>query len=366
MKILCVIDSLGSGGAQRQMVNLASGLKERGYEVELFIYYPQLDFYREIIESAGIPINEVYDVSGFSFKVIRAIAKLLNSGGFDVLISFLRTPNIYSILAGIFSFSSTKILVSERNNKKEDTTFLKYTIVRILYITADYIIVNSHDQKKLYKKHKLINNKVFTIYNGFRLTNTFPQYPTLNRASISLLVIGRNTHQKNGIRLAKALLHFYKRNGFVPKVSWAGRQEQDPQSLSIRAEMDNIIASNSSLQNSWQWLGERSDIPLLLEKSDALIHVSLYEGLPNAICEAFIEGRPVIASAVCDHPLLVKDGVRGLLCDPLSPESICNAIERFISLSIRQRQIMGYNARQYAEEYLTLDRMVKEYEDLLR
>lgn len=38
MKVLCLIDSLGSGGAQRQLVGLASLLKEREYDV-LVVYY---------------------------------------------------------------------------------------------------------------------------------------------------------------------------------------------------------------------------------------------------------------------------------------------------------------------------------------
>ena len=71
--------------------------------------------------------------------------------------------------------------------------------------------------------------------------------------------------------------------------------------------MDNLIFSHPSLQSSWHWLGERSDIPKLLATTDALIHVSLYEGLPNAICEAFIASTPVIASAVCDHPSWYKE-----------------------------------------------------------
>jgi len=33
MKILCVIDSLGSGGEQRQMVTLAKLLKEKDFEI---------------------------------------------------------------------------------------------------------------------------------------------------------------------------------------------------------------------------------------------------------------------------------------------------------------------------------------------
>ena len=38
MKVLCLIDGLGSGGAQRQLVGLASLLKKEGYDV-LVVYY---------------------------------------------------------------------------------------------------------------------------------------------------------------------------------------------------------------------------------------------------------------------------------------------------------------------------------------
>jgi len=38
MIILCVIDTLGSGGAQRQLVNIAIGFKERGHTVSFLVY----------------------------------------------------------------------------------------------------------------------------------------------------------------------------------------------------------------------------------------------------------------------------------------------------------------------------------------
>ena len=45
MKILIVIDTLGSGGAQKLKVKLAKGLKKKGYEVEFFIYGSNYPFY---------------------------------------------------------------------------------------------------------------------------------------------------------------------------------------------------------------------------------------------------------------------------------------------------------------------------------
>ena len=49
MKILCVIDSLGSGGAQRQLVGLAIGFKERGHEVSFLVYHGRLKIYVELV-----------------------------------------------------------------------------------------------------------------------------------------------------------------------------------------------------------------------------------------------------------------------------------------------------------------------------
>ena len=53
MKILIVIDTLGSGGAQKLKVKLAKGLKKKGYEVEFFIYDSNYPFYESEIKQAG-------------------------------------------------------------------------------------------------------------------------------------------------------------------------------------------------------------------------------------------------------------------------------------------------------------------------
>lgn len=365
MKILCVIDSLGSGGAQRQMVNLAYGLKAKGHDVELFIYHPQFDFYRSTINEAGILVNEVHGVSGFSFRLVRAIVVLLQERKFNALISFLTSPNIYSIFASLLIFSKIKLIVSERGSSEADIPLFKSILSQLFYTRACCITVNSYHRALALNRSFWLNRKVSVIYNGYNIPAETPMSFNSAIHKVSFLVIGRNTLEKNGVRLLYALLLFEQRNSYIPKVSWAGRQEQDNQSLSIRAEMDQLIASNPSLYSSWQWLGQRSDVPELLASTDALIHVSLYEGLPNVVCEAFIAAKPVIVSAVCDHPLIIEEGVRGHLCDPLSPESICDAIERFVSLTPEERHAMGRNARRYAEEYLTLERMVNEYEALL-
>ena len=90
----------------------------------------------------------------------------------------------------------------------------------------------------------------------------------------------------------------------------------------IAEQVDELIESLPKCGKNWRWLGEESDIPGLLREHHALIHPSLYEGLPNVVCEALAAGMPVLVSNVCDHPLLVADGERGFLFDPADPGSI--------------------------------------------
>lgn len=48
-RILCLIDTLGMGGAERQMIGLALFLKQNGYHVDL-ITYCEHDFYSELVQ----------------------------------------------------------------------------------------------------------------------------------------------------------------------------------------------------------------------------------------------------------------------------------------------------------------------------
>ena len=53
MRLLCFIDSLGAGGAQRQLVTLAIEFAKRGYDVE-FLLYEHNDFYLPTLRDNNI------------------------------------------------------------------------------------------------------------------------------------------------------------------------------------------------------------------------------------------------------------------------------------------------------------------------
>jgi glycosyltransferase involved in cell wall biosynthesis len=60
-----------------------------------------------------------------------------------------------------------------------------------------------------------------------------------------------------------------------------------------------------------------------------LVMPSRYEGLPLAMVEAMLCGRPVIATDVAGHSEVIEDGVTGFLADAPTTPRMVEALERF-------------------------------------
>lgn len=113
------------------------------------------------------------------------------------------------------------------------------------------------------------------------------------------------------------------------------------------------------------FLGQRWDIPDLLDMSDIFILPSEAEGMPLSVMEAMAKGLPVIASAVSGIP--EELGQTGqLLPNPKQyPEKaialLAETIERW-TCSETRRQSLGEACRQRAHELFRETKMVSNYE----
>lgn len=367
MKVLCVIDTISSGGAQKQMVHIACGLQAQGHTVEVFVYFSEAQFFLPKLQAAHVVVHALNKPSQGLAAVFLALVRLMRAKRYDAALGFLVGPSALLAMASLLAPRSTRLVLGERSVHSNTLGKNKIRLLRALHVLADDIVANSVTQARwLGQRWWLKRSKMHAVYNGYDLgVPGDGLHSEVKPRACRLLILARVDISKNGVRLAQALCLFHQKHGYVPEVQWAGRQERDAASLSYRSEIDAIVAGNPALAQQWHWLGERSDVPELLHGCDALLHVSLFEGLPNAVCEALIAGRPVIVSDVCDHPMLVEEGQRGFLCDPLSTASICAAIERFVELDAPARAAMGMRARAYAESHLGLDRMVLAYEKIL-
>lgn len=363
MNLLFVIDNFGSGGAQRQMVNLARGLNSRGHHIEFFTYYTG-NHYRPLLDEALITVHLHPKPSRFSIAPLIALRRLIRHGNYDVIISFLNTPNFYAEIARI-GLGKTKLVVSERSMYPPGKLPLYLQLLQECHSLADAITVNSYHQRdRMEREFPWMRNKIKTIYNGFDLDAFHPAVSLQGADSkLSLLAISSVSFNKNSLNLAKALRICRDKYQLDVHVDWIGMQHVSGDGTRP-TQQTSFYLRETGMFDLWNWLGERTDIAQMLVSHDALIHPSYYEGLPNVVCEALACGRPALLSRVCDHPLLVKDGVTGYLFDPASPEDIANSIFIFSRLGSSERAKMSKAAREFAEKHLSLKRYVSEYENL--
>lgn len=366
MKILLVIDSFGSGGAQRQIVNLALGLHKSGHQVEFFIYFPQYQHFRSAIEQTGILIHECKKQHRFSLNVIRQLRRQLMKGNYDIALSFLDTPNFYLEIASV-GLTKPIIVISERFVYPDGRLPWPMWFLQQFHRLADQITVNSHHQReRMIEEFPWMKQRIKTIYNGVDLTLFTPKTANITQSGsfqIRLLVVSSVLPRKNILNLIHALAIYRQHYGEPPLVHWAGAVQNSDESQSIYTEANQLL-ERLGLLSAWCWLGVRSDISALLHEYDALIHPSLYEGLPNAICEALAAGRPVLAANNGDNGRLLQNGQAGLLFDPKRPDDIAKQLHKFVQLTSESRQVMAAKARAIAERELAPSTYISNYEKL--
>lgn len=363
VNILMHIDSLGPGGAQRQIVILAIALAARGHRVEFNTYYP-FEHFRPILDQAGIPVRTRVKAHRLSPGPVFALARHARAMKADVVVAFLRTPMIHAELLKLL-LTRAAIVVSERFAFPQGKLPAPLYAAQQLHRLADFVTVNSaHQAQRMIVEFPWLMNKCGVILNGYELANRPAPLPVID-GDLRLLALGSVHARKNPLSLAKALNLCRRERGIPVKVFWAGEAWKSNGACPAQDETDAFLQANG-LSDHWVWLGLQSDIRSCFEGKHALIHPSNSEGFSNAVAEALIEGRPVLIGRTGDQERLVTESCAGLLFDTGAPVSIADAITRFFELSDDARAEMGTAARSYAEDRLGADRMADEYETLFQ
>lgn len=360
IKLLLLIDSLGSGGAQRQMVTLALMFKERGIDVSLLCYSKQ-DFFVSYLEKENIPVY--WEVTNNYLKRILIVRKAIRNGNYDAVISFMDVPNFLNCISAIGG-KKWKIITGEMSAMKNTFLSLKGKFFGLFQFFADNIICNSQNAERMwieyFPKYKY---KMGVIYNPILLPDINSIYKPKRDGKLHIIVAASYQYLKNPIGLINALVLLNENQKAQIEINWYGRKEvvtgdtrafDDASKLIKRHKLEEVIKLNSETQS----------ILDLMNQSDIVALFSELEGLPNAICEGMMLGKPIIMSRVSDYSRLVDES-NGFLCDWDDPHSIRDAIIKAIELSDKQLVEMGGKSKSKANQLFSNLQIVNQWEDLL-
>ena len=351
MKIICFIDSLGSGGAQRQLTSLAVLLKKANYDVHVVVYYNK-PFYQDFLKENDVS----YSILPNS---VKPLGRILNFYKFfkyenpDWVIAYQDTPSIVACVCKLLG-CNYKLIVSERNTTQRVNirTRIKFN----LYRCSDFVVPNSYSQGKFIKKvFGFLSNKVRVITN-FVDTEYFCYNKKGINNPLEIISVARLYPQKNAPRFVEAVKLAVDRGARL-HVSWFGAKGPDynkTQSLIRKYDLDDYFELKEPTK----------EIVAKYHKSDFFVLPSLFEGFPNVLCEAMSCGLPVLFSDVCDNSSIAKDGYNGFTFNPLDVKQMAQVLIKISSLPENEIQQMGLRSREIIEHAFSKEDFIHRYLEL--
>lgn len=348
-KILCLIDTLGSGGAERQMTGLASMLKEKRYLVEV-VYFEPKNFFVQQLETNGVAVKYI-PASQSKLKLIGAIRWEIKMFAPNVVISYLQSSCIIASLIKLTGLKY-KLIVSERNTNLTRTMrdIFRFNLFRV----ADYVVPNSYSQQKFINDHfSFLKEKNRVIVNFVDIEHFHP----IEKKRGNIIVVAATLWKsKNALGFINAM-KILKDRGVNFHVKWFGKVKDQDVYLK---ECERLI-EQLQLQNEIELLDKTQQIAEEYRMADYFCLPSFYEGTPNVICEAMASGLPILCSNVCDNGRYVENGINGYLFDPNSPEDIALTVEHMFAVGNEDYQSFCRESRSKATEYLSRDKFLNNY-----
>ena len=342
-KILFILPRLTSGGAERQAVTIAISLKQMGNDVS-FICYSEGDFFEEQLKNAGIPI--IRKLCNH-FKRIYFVSKYIHNNSFDVVISFLPTPNFLNCIAARRGKKWT-VITSERSSLETSFKTRRGRIYASQQKYSDAIVCNSENARRMWiRNHPEYECKLKTIYNAVNLPSLSSSYYPKKDGLLHIVIAATIYKIKNPMGLLAALAMMSKEQRGLLRIDWYGSPEAE---IGNRSEYEKVLKTikEQKLQGTIFIHEPTNNILNIMNEGDFTGLFSQLEGLPNAICEAMMIGKPIIMTRCSDYEVLVEDGVNGFLCDWDKPESIKDALLKAVALSKDNLIKMGSVSKQKA------------------
>lgn len=290
MKILQVITSLQTGGAEKLITEIVPMLRQKGHDVDVALFDGRDTPFKKELASCGCRIYSLSEGGPvYNPLLIFKLRKIVKS--YDLV----HTHNTAAQLFGAISTIglNIKLVTTEHssNNRRRDKRYLK-PFDRWMYRRYDKIISISEVAEKNLKEYLREDDKRFvTVHNGVnieRFKNASPN-PSLRAGSnrCVIVMVAGFRYEKDQDTLIRAL-------SLLP----ADQYELWLVGDGVRRPVLERLAQECGVTDRVKFWGIRNDIPEILHTADIVVMSSHFEGLSLSSIEGMSVGKPFVASNV--------------------------------------------------------------------
>jgi glycosyltransferase involved in cell wall biosynthesis len=348
MRLSFIAANLNSGGAERVMSLLTNQFIENGYEVEFVFLKKDIRFY-PLHQNVKIKVVEKECGSDSLIKKLLWMRKYIKHNKPDVIFAFRIAVYCVTLLSllGV----KVPVIASERN----DPRFYSFTwkiIQAILLPLANHFVVQTQQIKEYFPK--FIQKKTDIIFNPVtEKVFSLPNIPKEKR----IISVGRLHSQKNQKLIIEA---FARVSDDFPewKLVIYGEGPERDSLESLVSSFRFHVSSRISLP------GRSENIIDELNKSEIFAFSSDYEGMSNAVVEAFCVGLPIITTKVSGTEDIIIDGENGFLLERNDLTGMVNAMRNLMGNENLRRK-MGENNKSEANQF-KIDYIFKQWNNVLK
>lgn len=348
MRIIQIIDSLEAGGAERMAVNYAnalanemefSGLVVTRKEGPLLGQINDKVAYLSLNKKSSIDLKAIFRLRKF---VIENNVEIVHAHGTSFFIGFLLK----------MAYPTIKLIWHEHYGARAKQTRIDNLVLLFssLFFSSVFVV---NKQLKIWVKKNLFSKKVFYIPNFVTLGGIHPNSTVLKGNQGKRIVCVANLkNPKNHI----ALLNAYKEIN-LQCLGWSihliGKDYNDNYSIQLK----EFIGINN-LENDVFLYDSKDDIQNILSQSTIGVLCSLDEGFPLSILEYGIAQLPVVSTNVGYCPEIIKDGLNGLLFNPLDNVQLQQQLQKMIN-NKESRDCFGLHLHKFVLEQFSMEKVMR-------
>jgi len=326
-KILFLIDSLQTGGAEKSLLEITKRFK-RVEPVICVVYKDKNHLENEFVKHniklihLNIPRNNYL----WLFIGFKKLKKVIKKGENSTIQTYLFKSKFIGRLFKLLNRDIILIdsIVSDtysKNRYKNQSKIsnIKLNIVKFFdKITSnvpDYYLVISKSLKHIgVKRFNIKEKKINVIYRGRNINDYYVDRKRKKTDNFIFIAVGRLVLQKNYPLIIEAT-HFVKQKtnkNFEVRIFGEGPLKQKLINKTKEQKVNNII----------RFYGRSESIKEELKKADVFIFASILEGLGGALVEAKISGLPIIVSNINVFIEQIENKKNGLIFDVNNPKEL--------------------------------------------
>lgn len=355
-RLLCILSSLDTGGAETFMMKIFRSLPE-DYKID-FIVSAKTGFYEKEVAELGGRIFRVPLRTKHPIKTFKAIYDVVKQNRYTHILKLCDTPiGLYDLLAA--KMGGAKVLCVRSCNAGSSTSKLGAMVNDFLRPFFNYMADVKLAPSRLaaeftFGKADVEAGKVNFIHNGVDL-NVY-KYDEENRRKVrrefgiadeQLVIghIGRFNQQKNHKFLIEVFSEVLKQKPNALLMLVGGGEKKNE----IKEQIKSL-----GIEESVIFTGIRSDVPALLSAMDVFVFPSFYEGMPNTVIEAQATGLPCVIADTITEEAGITECVR-------YKDLTTSAKEwAYIAVSLLENSRICYNAKVKHVGY-DIDSCVKQF-----